>query len=66
MIITGAWISGEATLNVFDNYGNRNFPNGATLHFYFAFVAADRGRQSDSVYLGEIVFHPANTTTGQI
>lgn len=67
MITTGAFrLSGEAILNVFDNSNSRNFPNGAILHCYLAFVAADRSRQSDSVYLGEIVFHPTNTTTGQV
>jgi len=28
---------------------------GAVLHIYFAFIAADRSRQSDSVYLGEVI-----------
>ena len=28
---------------------------GAVLHVYIAFIAADRSRQSDSVYLGEVI-----------
>lgn len=28
---------------------------GAVLHIYIAFIAADRSRQSDSVYLGEVI-----------
>ncbi|MFI5157056.1 MAG: DUF6266 family protein, partial [Chitinophagales bacterium] len=32
------------------------FPNTLSWHVYFAFIAVDRSRQSDSVYLGEIKF----------
>lgn len=64
MITTGDFrITGEATLKVFDNTGNMHFPKSAILHCYFALVAADRSRQSESVYMGEIVFHPANPNT---
>ncbi|WP_411275282.1 DUF6266 family protein [Daejeonella sp.] len=31
-------------------------PHGTTLHGYLAFVAADRSRQSDSMYLGKFEF----------
>lgn len=33
---------------------NRDIKPGSVLHVYIAFVAADRSRQSDSLYLGEI------------
>lgn len=31
-------------------------PTGKTFHIYLAFIAADRSRQSDSVYLGKFEF----------
>lgn len=48
--------SGESTLNVQYNKTNKYRPKGGTFHCYLAFVAADRSRYSDSVYLGEITF----------
>lgn len=41
--------SGEQLVNV-------GKPEGKTLHAYIAFIAADRSRQSDSVYLGKFEF----------
>ena len=35
---------------------SQEYKPGATLHVYIAFIAADRSRQSDSVYLGEVIF----------
>lgn len=58
MKITGQFRkSGEDVLQV--NYPRARNPKEkkeVTFHCYFAFVAADRSRQSDSIYLGEITF----------
>lgn len=48
---------GEDTLQVHYPLGRHpGEKKGATFHCYFAFIAADRSRQSDSIYLGEITF----------
>jgi hypothetical protein len=41
--------SGTQILELFNEF------NGKTFHVYAAFIAADRSRQSDSVYLGEFM-----------
>ncbi|HEY1063186.1 MAG TPA: DUF6266 family protein [Daejeonella sp.] len=33
----------------------KDFKPGSVIHLYMAFIAADRSRQSDSLYLGEII-----------
>lgn len=33
----------------------KDFKPGSEIHLYMAFIAADRSRQSDSLYLGEII-----------
>ena len=58
MKITGQFRQlGEDILGVhYPQVSNPQKKKGATFHCYFAFVAADRSRQSDSIYLGEITF----------
>jgi hypothetical protein len=58
MKITGQFrYLGEDVLQVSYPEGlNSDQKKGATFHCYFAFVAADRSRQSDSIYLGEVTF----------
>lgn len=34
---------------------SHDYKPGAILHVYIAFIAADRSRQSDSLYLGEVI-----------
>jgi hypothetical protein len=47
----------------FRNMGTDTLPfyqtveTGSVLHVYIAFMAADRSRQSDSLYLGEVIVH---------
>lgn len=48
---------GEDILQVnYPRVRNQQEKKEKTFHCYFAFVAADRSRQSDSVYLGQITF----------
>jgi len=47
-------ISGQLRMNGTDELTVGTVPFERTFHLYVAFVAADRSRQSDSVYLGTI------------
>lgn len=58
MKITGQFRqSGDDVLQVhYPLVRNQQEKKEVTFHCYFAFIAADRSRQSDSIYLGEIIF----------
>jgi hypothetical protein len=58
MKITGQFRQlGEDVLQVhYPKISNPEEKKKATFHCYLAFIAADRSRQSDSIYLGEITF----------